>query len=51
MTGVLAEVYPLVRALHIIAIIAWMAGMLYLPRLTSTTRTPSRARSNPRPSR
>jgi putative membrane protein len=29
----LAEHYNLVRGLHIIAVIAWMAGMLYLPRL------------------
>lgn len=25
--------YDLIKALHIIAVIAWMAGMLYLPRL------------------
>jgi putative membrane protein len=25
--------YSIVKALHIIAVIAWMAGMLYLPRL------------------
>jgi protoporphyrinogen IX oxidase len=25
--------YDLLRALHIIAVIAWMAGMMYLPRL------------------
>jgi putative membrane protein len=25
--------YPWIKALHIIAIISWMAGMLYLPRL------------------
>src|ERR1700752_757009 len=25
--------YPWLKAMHIIAIIAWMAGMLYLPRL------------------
>ena len=25
--------YPWVKAMHVIAIIAWMAGMLYLPRL------------------
>jgi putative membrane protein len=25
--------YPWLKALHVIAIIAWMAGMLYLPRL------------------
>jgi putative membrane protein len=29
MTGL----YPWLKAFHIIAIIAWMAGMLYLPRL------------------
>lgn len=27
------ESYDLVKALHIISMIAWMAGMLYLPRL------------------
>lgn len=29
----LAPLYPWTKALHIIALIAWMAGMLYLPRL------------------
>jgi putative membrane protein len=29
----LTAAYPLIKALHIIAIIAWMAGLLYLPRL------------------
>jgi protoporphyrinogen IX oxidase len=29
----LAGTYPWVKALHIISIIAWMAGLLYLPRL------------------
>jgi putative membrane protein len=29
----LAAAYPWIKALHIIAIIAWMAGLLYLPRL------------------
>ena len=33
MTGFLADHYPWIKALHIISIIAWMAGMLYLPRL------------------
>ena len=28
-----AEAYHWIKALHIIAFIAWMAGMLYLPRL------------------
>jgi putative membrane protein len=27
------DFYPYVKAFHIIAIIAWMAGLLYLPRL------------------
>jgi putative membrane protein len=27
------DAYPWVKALHVIAVIAWMAGMLYLPRL------------------
>jgi protoporphyrinogen IX oxidase len=29
----LDQVYPWVKAIHIIAVIAWMAGVLYLPRL------------------
>lgn len=29
----MGELYPWVKSLHIIAVIAWMAGMLYLPRL------------------
>ena len=29
----LAEHYELIRGLHILAVIAWMAGLLYLPRL------------------
>jgi putative membrane protein len=28
-----SALYPWVKALHVVAIIAWMAGMLYLPRL------------------
>ena len=28
-----ADNYAWIKALHIIAVIAWMAGMLYLPRL------------------
>ena len=27
------DFYPWVKAFHVIAVIAWMAGMLYLPRL------------------
>ncbi len=29
----LVEAYPWLEAAHVIAVIAWMAGMLYLPRL------------------
>ena len=29
----LIEIYPWLIALHLIAVISWMAGMLYLPRL------------------
>jgi putative membrane protein len=29
----LAPYYPWIKALHIISVIAWMAGLLYLPRL------------------
>ena len=32
-SGFLVAAYPWLKALHIIAIIAWMAGLLYLPRL------------------
>lgn len=30
---ILASAYPFVKAFHVIAVIAWMAGLLYLPRL------------------
>lgn len=33
MSDWLASHYDLLRGLHILAVIAWMAGMLYLPRL------------------
>jgi putative membrane protein len=33
MTAQLAALYPWTKALHVIAVIAWMAGLLYLPRL------------------
>ncbi|MBM3556133.1 MAG: protoporphyrinogen oxidase HemJ [Alphaproteobacteria bacterium] len=33
MTDWLSEWYRVIKALHIISVIAWMAGMLYLPRL------------------
>lgn len=29
----LSAAYPWIKSIHVIAIIAWMAGMLYLPRL------------------
>jgi protoporphyrinogen IX oxidase len=30
---VLTTLYPWIKAFHIIAVISWLAGMLYLPRL------------------
>ncbi|MDW4498075.1 CopD family protein [Sulfitobacter sp. D35] len=33
MTDLLAAAYPWTKALHIMAVIAWMAGLFYLPRL------------------
>jgi putative membrane protein len=33
MSGFFLSLYPWTKAVHIIAVIAWMAGMLYLPRL------------------
>ncbi len=33
MTEFLTTNYELIRAFHIISVIAWMAGLLYLPRL------------------
>jgi putative membrane protein len=29
----LSGLYPWLKALHILSVIAWMAGLLYLPRL------------------
>ena len=29
----LAALYPWIKALHIVSVVAWMAGLLYLPRL------------------
>jgi protoporphyrinogen IX oxidase len=31
--ALIAVAYPWLKALHIVAVIAWMAGLLYLPRL------------------
>jgi putative membrane protein len=33
MSDWLAAAYPWIKALHIVSVIAWMAGLLYLPRL------------------
>ncbi len=33
MFDLLSEYYPWIKAFHIISVISWMAGMLYLPRL------------------
>lgn len=33
MTDLLWALYPWTKALHIISVIAWMAGLFYLPRL------------------
>jgi putative membrane protein len=29
----LSPIYPWIKALHVISVVAWMAGLLYLPRL------------------
>lgn len=33
MTEFLLRIYPWIKAIHVIAVISWMAGLLYLPRL------------------
>lgn len=33
MSDALVALFPWVKALHVISVIAWMAGLLYLPRL------------------
>ena len=33
MTDLLIVAYPWVKSLHVISVIAWMAGLFYLPRL------------------
>ncbi len=33
MTDFLLEMYPWTKAFHLISVIAWMAGLFYLPRL------------------
>jgi putative membrane protein len=33
MNDFLVAAYPWIKALHIVSVVAWMAGLLYLPRL------------------
>ena len=33
MTDLLSSLYPWIKAFHIMSVIAWMAGLFYLPRL------------------
>lgn len=33
MTDFLANIYPWTKSLHVISVIAWMAGLFYMPRL------------------
>ena len=33
MGDTLTALYPWIKSLHIISVIAWMSGLLYLPRL------------------
>jgi putative membrane protein len=33
MSDFLISAYPWVKSLHVMAVIAWMAGLFYLPRL------------------
>ena len=33
MSDFLVATYPWIKALHIVSVVAWMAGLLYLPRL------------------
>jgi putative membrane protein len=33
MSETAGAIYPWLKALHVVAVISWMAGMLYLPRL------------------
>ncbi|MEI4471902.1 CopD family protein [Frigidibacter sp. MR17.24] len=33
MTDLLISLYPWTKALHVISVVAWMAGIFYLPRL------------------
>ncbi len=33
MIAILSDIYPWTKSLHIVSVIAWMAGLFYLPRL------------------
>lgn len=33
MTDMLASAYPWIKAMHIVSVMSWMAGLFYLPRL------------------
>lgn len=33
MTDLLATIYPYVKSFHVMAVLSWMAGLFYLPRL------------------
>jgi putative membrane protein len=43
--------YLWIKALHVIAVIAWMAGMLYLPRLFVYHCDANQVQNSPTPSR
>ncbi len=45
------DAYPWVKALHIVSVIAWMSGLLYLPRLFVYHADAPAGRPSPRPSR
>ncbi|MFV0408464.1 MAG: CopD family protein [Paracoccus sp. (in: a-proteobacteria)] len=33
MSDILSSIYPLVKSLHVMAVMSWMTGLFYLPRL------------------
>lgn len=47
MTDILIATYPWIKSLHVIAVISWMAGLLYLPRLFVYHVETDRAYANP----
>ena len=46
-----ATFYLWAKAIHVIAVISWMAGMLYLPRLFVYHAEAATVRRSPKPSR